>query len=64
LSHLFLSSITAYSKLSSKKQLVAFTQRELVFNVAWNIWREIAEIGMFLLHFFSLVILRGFHSLL
>jgi len=28
------------------------TARELWFNVAWNIWREIAEIGAFLIPFF------------
>ena len=28
------------------------TQRELWFNVAWNIWREVAEIGAFLIPFF------------
>jgi len=28
------------------------TQRDLWFNVAWNIWREVAEIGAFLIPFF------------
>lgn len=28
------------------------TERELWFNVAWNIWREVAEIGAFLIPFF------------
>merc|ERR1712137_873197 len=28
------------------------TDRELCFNVTWNIWREIAEIGIFLIPFF------------
>lgn len=37
---------------SSKEKNVGVTASELWFNVAWNIWREIAEIGAFLIPFF------------
>eukprot|EP00929_Paragymnodinium_shiwhaense_P064703 TRINITY_DN3244_c0_g1_i7.p1 TRINITY_DN3244_c0_g1~~TRINITY_DN3244_c0_g1_i7.p1 ORF type:complete len:340 (-),score=86.66 TRINITY_DN3244_c0_g1_i7:523-1542(-) len=37
-----------YAEMASKKS-AGTTMRELRFNVAWNIWREIAEIGAFLL---------------
>jgi len=31
---------------------IGLRRSELLFNVAWNIWREIAEIGAFLIPFF------------
>eukprot|EP00747_Dinoflagellata_sp_TGD_P213950 gnl/TRDRNA2_/TRDRNA2_86850_c0_seq1.p1 gnl/TRDRNA2_/TRDRNA2_86850_c0~~gnl/TRDRNA2_/TRDRNA2_86850_c0_seq1.p1 ORF type:complete len:323 (-),score=61.80 gnl/TRDRNA2_/TRDRNA2_86850_c0_seq1:34-1002(-) len=34
------------------QKVVSVTSAELWFNVAWNIWREIAEIGAFLIPFF------------
>lgn len=40
-----------YPKPAKEKKL-GLTLRELWFNVAWNIWREIAEIGAFLVPFF------------
>jgi len=40
-----------YARLATKKSMGS-TERELFFNVAWNIWREIAEIGVFLIPFF------------
>lgn len=41
-------SVGPYGRLSTSKTL-GLTDRELCFNVAWNIWREIAEIGIFLI---------------
>ena len=35
-----------------KEQDIGPTVREIRFNVAWNIWREVAECGAFLLPFF------------
>jgi len=40
-----------YGRVSSSKTLNN-VDRELYFNVTWNIWREIAEIGIFLIPFF------------
>lgn len=40
-----------YGRMSTSKVL-GNTDRELCFNVTWNIWREIAEIGVFLIPFF------------
>jgi len=34
---------------SKKEKQVGMTDRTLIFNVSWNIWREIAEIGAFLI---------------
>lgn len=44
-------SVGPYAGISSKKALGS-TEKELYFNVAWNIWREVAEIGVFLIPFF------------
>jgi high-affinity iron transporter len=39
-------------KKHSKEDLGNLTTREIRFNVAWNIWREVAECGVFLIPFF------------
>jgi high-affinity iron transporter len=44
-------SVGPYGDIDSKKTL-GVTDRELYFNVTWNIWREVAEIGVFLIPFF------------
>ena len=44
-------SVGPYARLQSQKSL-GFSERELKFNVSWNIWREVAEIGVFLIPFF------------
>lgn len=42
------------NKMEQFEQKMAneFTDRNLFFNVAWNLWREMAEVGVFLLPFF------------
>uniref|UniRef100_A0A7S1WI88 Uncharacterized protein n=1 Tax=Alexandrium catenella TaxID=2925 RepID=A0A7S1WI88_ALECA len=40
-----------YARLAADTSMGS-TEKELFFNVAWNIWREIAEIGIFLIPFF------------
>jgi high-affinity iron transporter len=44
-------SVGPYGDIDTKKTL-GVTDRELYFNVTWNIWREVAEIGVFLIPFF------------
>ncbi|KAL7569734.1 hypothetical protein ACA910_018592 [Epithemia clementina (nom. ined.)] len=39
-------------KESDKIDMADITMAELRFNVAWNIWREVAECGVFLIPFF------------
>jgi high-affinity iron transporter len=39
-------------KKHSQKDIDMLTTREIRFNVAWNIWREVAECGVFLIPFF------------
>jgi high-affinity iron transporter len=41
----------SYQDKSSEKD-VGLTLKEIRFNVAWNIWREVAECGIFLIPFF------------
>lgn len=42
-----------YKSKKSKEELeVGLTLKSIRFNVAWNIWREVAETGVFLLPFF------------
>jgi high-affinity iron transporter len=36
----------------AEKNMDMLTDREIYFNVAWNIWREVAEVGVFLIPFF------------
>ena len=43
------------AKENNSNMMEGFTLRSIRFNVAWNIWREVAECGVFLLPFF----LRG-----
>jgi high-affinity iron transporter len=38
--------------LSNNEKDVGISVREIRFNVAWNIWREVAECGVFLIPFF------------
>lgn len=37
---------------TSKEKELGLTRRDMIFNVAWNIWREMAEVGIFLIPFF------------
>jgi len=37
---------------SSTSKTIGSTDRELYFNVTWNVWREVCEIGIFLIPFF------------
>lgn len=37
---------------NKKKNVDMLTNEEIYFNVAWNIWREVAECGVFLIPFF------------
>jgi high-affinity iron transporter len=39
-------------KKHSEEDIDNLTTREIRFNVAWNIWREVAECGVFLIPFF------------
>ena len=41
-----------YRKEDEHEVKLGLTLRELRFNVAWNIWREIAELGVFLIPLF------------
>lgn len=40
------------TKTKVKGNMEVLTDREIYFNVAWNIWREVAEVGVFLIPFF------------
>jgi high-affinity iron transporter len=45
-------SVYASNKRSSTSAIAGLTLRSIRFNVAWNIWREVAECGVFLIPFF------------
>jgi high-affinity iron transporter len=47
-------SLLPWKKYEAKaaKNMDMLTDREIYFNVAWNIWREVAEVGVFLIPFF------------
>lgn len=40
------------SKKKQKNRTTGLTRRSIRFNVVWNIWREVAECGVFLIPFF------------
>jgi high-affinity iron transporter len=41
-----------YDPSKGKKNVDMLTDKEIYFNVAWNIWREVAECGIFLIPMF------------